>query len=104
MTKAELAKAIARTQDLNHKEAVRIVDAVLETISQSLTRGEKVELRGFGSFGIKRKAGRTARNPKTGTSVKVPAKVVATFKASKSFKKVLDNNAAKPETETGEKR
>ena len=90
MTKADLARAIAKTHDLNHREAIRVVDAVLETISAALTRGEKVELRGFGAFIAKSKPGRRARNPKTGAYVNVPAKVIATFITSKSFKKMLD--------------
>jgi len=69
---------------------VRVVDAILETISDALSEGEKVELRGFGSFTVKKRPGRTARNPKTGVKVYVPPKVTPAFKASKALKKLLD--------------
>ncbi len=90
MTKSELARAIARRNELNHKEAVQVIDAVLETIAAALSKGQKVELRGFGSFHLKKKFGRTARNPKTGERITVPSKVVAAFKTSKSFKRELE--------------
>lgn len=89
MTKADIARAIAKKNDLNQKEAVRVIDAVLEAITQALARNEKVELRGFGSFGTKRRGPRQARNPKTGVGVSVPAKAIATFKPSKAVKKLL---------------
>jgi len=90
MTKAELARAIATRNEMNHKEAVKVVDAILETVAAALAQGEKVELRGFGSFTIKKKYARSARNPKTGERIEVPPKTVALFKASKSFKRSLE--------------
>ena len=89
MTKADLARTIAKKYDLTQKEAIRVVDAILAIVSGALSRGEKVELRGFGSFGVKKRQSRAARNPKTGAGVIVPPKVVPAFKASKSLKKVL---------------
>jgi nucleoid DNA-binding protein len=89
MTKADLARAIAKEHNLTQKEAVRVIDAILETISETLTQGKKVELRGFGSFSVKRRPGRTARNPKTGERVYVSPKVSPTFKASKALKTLL---------------
>jgi DNA-binding protein HU-beta len=97
MTKADLARSIADKHNLTHKEAVNVVDAVLATITEALAKGEKVELRGFGSFTVKNRAARTARNPKTGEHVYVPAKTTPAFKASKALKKLLDNW---PEVET----
>jgi nucleoid DNA-binding protein len=90
MTKADLARSIAKKHNLTQKEAVRVVDAILDTISDALSQGEKVELRGFGSFTVKTRPGRTARNPKTGESVYVPPKVSPAFKGSKALKKLLD--------------
>ena len=90
MTKAELAQAIARKHELTHKEAVKVVDTILNAIINSLAKGEKVELRGFGSFIARRKAGRIARNPKTGEPVTVPARIVPAFKTSRTFKELLD--------------
>lgn len=92
MTKADIARVIAKKNDLNQKEAVRVVDAVLEAITQALARNDKVELRGFGSFSTKRRGPRQARNPKTGTGVNVPAKAVATFKPSKAVKRLLTSS------------
>jgi integration host factor beta subunit len=99
MTKADLARSIGKQHNLTQKEAVRVVDAILETISDALADGEKVELRGFGSFTVKKRPGRTARNPKTGDKVYVPAKVTPAFKASKALKKLLDETdvAVEPE-------
>jgi integration host factor beta subunit len=99
MTKADLARSIGKQHNLTQKEAVRVVDAILETISDALADGEKVELRGFGSFTVKKRPGRTARNPKTGDKVYVPAKVTPAFKASKALKKLLDETDVAVETE-----
>jgi nucleoid DNA-binding protein len=90
MTKADLARSIGKQHNLTQKEAVRVIDAILETISDALTEGEKVELRGFGSFTVKKRPGRTARNPKTGDKVYVAPKATPAFKASKALKKLLD--------------
>ena len=89
MTKADLARSIAKKHNLTQKEAVSVVDAVLETITDALAQGDKVELRGFGSFAVKNRPARTARNPKTGERVSVPPKVTPAFKASKALKKLL---------------
>ena len=99
MTKADLARSIGKQHNLTQKEAVRVVDAILETISDALAEGEKVELRGFGSFNVKKRPGRMARNPKTGDKVYVPAKVTPAFKASKALKKLLDETDVSKETE-----
>ncbi len=89
MTKADVARTIAKKYDLTHKEAIQVVDAILEIVSRAIAQGKKVELRGFGSFGAKKRRGRNARNPKTGATVKVPPKAVPTFRASKTLKKML---------------
>lgn len=98
MTKADLARSIGKQHNLTQKEAVRVVDAILETVSDALAEGEKVELRGFGSFTVKKRPGRTARNPKTGEKVYVPAKATPAFKASKALKKLLDETDVAEET------
>jgi len=94
MTKADLARSIAHKHNLTQKEAVRVVDAILDTISEALAEGRKVELRGFGSFTVKKRPGRNARNPKTGDRVYVPPKATPAFKASKALKNLLDEPAA----------
>lgn len=89
MTKADLAKKVANTHNLTQKEALAVINAILDTITGSLAKGDKVELRGFGSFYTKDRNSRTARNPKTGEKVHVPAKRVPSFKASKSLKELV---------------
>ncbi len=89
MTKADLAKAIAKKHKLTQKEAILIIDVILDTITESLVAGEKVELRGFGNFFTKIRAARIARNPKTGEKVSVPEKRIPAFKASKALKDEL---------------
>lgn len=101
MTKADLARSIAKKHNLTQKEAVSVVDAVLETITDALAHGDKVELRGFGSFAVKNRPARTARNPKTGESVYVAPKVTPAFKASKALKKLLDEGPYEEETAPG---
>ena len=89
MTKGDLAKRVANTHNLTQKEALAVINAILDTITGSLAKGGKVELRGFGSFYTKDRESRTARNPKTGEKVFVPAKRVPGFKASKSLKELV---------------
>ncbi len=93
MTKADLAKAIAKKHKLTQKEAILIIDVILDTIIESLVEGDKVELRGFGNFYTKTRAARTARNPKTGEQVFVPEKKIPAFKASKALKDELAEKA-----------
>ncbi|MCP4231381.1 MAG: integration host factor subunit beta [bacterium] len=89
MTKADLAKAIAKKHNLTQKEAIIIINAILDTITESLVNDDKVELRGFGNFFTKTRKARMARNPKTGEQVYVPEKRIPAFKASKALKNEL---------------
>ena len=87
MTKAELIEALVDQIDrLTKKEAEMIVNVVLKSIADSLGNGNKVELRGFGSFKIKERRAREGRNPKTGEKVHVEAKRVPYFKAGKELR------------------
>ncbi len=86
MVKAELISRISHELNLSKKEVALIVNTVFETISQSLIQGDKVEIRGFGSFRTKERKERLGRNPRTGEPVKVPAKRVPYFKAGKDLK------------------
>lgn len=90
MTKAELVEEVASQSELTKKDAEVIVQTVLDSITQSLQRGEKIELRGFGSFRIRRRSARQGRNPKTGTGVVVPAKKVPYFKPGKELKDLIN--------------
>ncbi|HSR69442.1 MAG TPA: integration host factor subunit beta [Acidobacteriota bacterium] len=91
MTKAELVDAVAKNSDLSKKDAEVIVQTVLDSIVHSLKSGEKVELRGFGSFRLRERASRQGRNPKTGEKVFVPAKKVPYFKPGKDLKELIND-------------
>ena len=91
MTKAELVDAVAKKSELSKKDAEVIVQAVLDSIIDSLQGGEKVELRGFGSFRLRERASRQGRNPKTGEKVFVPAKKVPYFKPGKELKELINS-------------
>ncbi|MCH2411208.1 integration host factor subunit beta [Myxococcota bacterium] len=91
MTKAELVDEVSQNSDLNKKDAEVIVQTVLDSITDSLKAGEKVELRGFGSFRLRDRAPRLGRNPKTGEQVHVPAKRVPYFKPGKDLKSLINS-------------
>lgn len=86
MTKAELVAQVADEVLVTRREADKIVDTALNSIVESLKRGEKVEIRGFGSFRTRTRKERTGRNPKSGNTVVVPPKTVPFFKPSKSLR------------------
>jgi integration host factor subunit beta len=90
MTKAELVDEVGREATLTRKHSEVIVDAVFSTIVEALQRGDKIELRGFGSFRVRRRGSRTGRNPKTGQGVVVPAKKVPYFKPGKELRELLN--------------
>ena len=90
MTKAELVEQVSSQADLTKKDAEVIVQTVLDSITESLQRGEKIELRGFGSFRIRSRSSRQGRNPKTGSGVSVPAKKVPYFKPGKELKELIN--------------
>ncbi len=91
MTKAELVDGVSRSSGLSKKDAEVIVQTVLDSIIDSLQRGEKVELRGFGSFRLRERSPRQGRNPKTGERVQVPAKKVPYFKPGKELKELINS-------------
>lgn len=90
MTKAELVDLITGTTGMNRRDTVTVVNLIMENIGQALAGGDKVELRGFGSFKVKSRRSRLARNPRTGDAVDVPAKRVPYFKASSELKDRLN--------------
>lgn len=92
MTKAELVEIISQETGVNKKDTGLVVNLIMENIGQALVDGDKVELRGFGSFKVKTRRSRLARNPRTGDSVEVPAKRVPYFKASNELKGRLNNS------------
>ena len=90
MTKAELVDEVAQVSDLTRKHSEVIVEAVFSSIVGALQKGDKIELRGFGSFRIRRRDSRTGRNPKTGAGVMVPAKKVPHFKPGKELRELIN--------------
>ena len=92
MTKAGLVEEVARVADLTKKHSEVIVDAVVQSIIDALHRGEKIELRGFGSFRLRRREPRKGRNPKTGDRVDVPSKRVPYFKPGKELKDLINSD------------
>ena len=91
MTKAELIDEVSRAE-LSRKHTEVIVDAVFSSILEALKDGDKVELRGFGSFRLRRRSSRTGRNPKTGAGVVVPPKKVPHFKPGKELRELINQD------------
>jgi integration host factor subunit beta len=91
MTKAELVEKVADKIQLTKKQTETIVNILLNSITEALSEGDKVELRGFGSFRIRKRNPREGRNPKTGDTVQIPAKRVPFFKAGKELREMVDD-------------
>ncbi len=89
LTKAELIEAVAAITGMLKKDADTVVNAMFETMVESLRDGSKIEIRGFGSFRLRDRQARIGRNPRTGVEVDVPAKRVCYFKPGKTLKQIL---------------
>ncbi len=93
MTKSGLIEKITESiKDLTRKQTEIIVDTVFDSMKEALSRGEKVEIRGFGNFRLKKRRPRKARNPKTGEGVEVPPKSVVYFKVGKDLRESINRN------------
>ena len=92
MTKADLVERVAREADMTKKDAEQLVEIIFDSITDTLNKGEKIELRGFGSFRVRERNSRKGRNPKTGDSVSIPAKRVAYFKPGKELKELINQS------------
>ena len=86
MTKSELVSAVAEKAGIRKKDAEASLNAFISVVTETLKKGDKVEIRGFGTFLMKERAPRTARNPRTGEKVDVPAKLSPAFKPGKDLK------------------
>ena len=91
LTKADLIEEILRITELPRKESETIVETIFDSIIGSLQKGQKIEIRGFGSFRTRERRGRIGRNPKTGAKVEVPAKKIPFFKPSKELKDFVNS-------------
>jgi integration host factor subunit beta len=96
MTKAELVEEVSKVSDLTKKHSEVIVETVFKSIIDALQRGEKIELRGFGSFRLRQREPRKGRNPKTGARVDVPPKRVPYFKPGKELKDLINRETETP--------
>jgi integration host factor subunit beta len=94
MTKADLVDQVVALGDLTRRDSETIVDTMFEAVCDALKSGDKVEIRGFGSFRTRQRQPRTGRNPKTGASVAVPAKRVPFFKPSKDLRDLVNPEEA----------
>jgi integration host factor subunit beta len=92
LTKADLIEEVLRVTELPRKESETIVETIFDSIIGALQKGEKIEIRGFGSFRTRERRGRVGRNPKTGEKVEVPAKKIPFFKPSKELKDFVNTS------------
>ena len=105
MTKADLVEEVIRVAGLSKKDAESVVNTVFNQILEALRSDDKIELRGFGSFRVRRRRSRQGRNPKTGDRVDVPSKRIPYFKPGKELRDLIngqdDADAPVSEPETG---
>ncbi|MBN4076384.1 integration host factor subunit beta [Gemmatimonas aurantiaca] len=104
MTKADLVEKVAERTGLTRTDVAVVVDSFLDTVKKTLEGGNNIEIRGFGTFKIKLRKSRKARNPRTGEVVPVPDRKVPVFKPSNDFKNMitklpLDSDTVQGETE-----
>ncbi|MGA9364465.1 MAG: HU family DNA-binding protein [Bacteroidota bacterium] len=98
MTKADIVDVIASATGLTKVETEAVVDGFISTVINSLKEGKNIEIRGFGSFKVKKRRGRMARNPRTGEQVRVEEHYVPLFKVSKELKALVNENLSKMPT------
>jgi integration host factor subunit beta len=91
MTKAELIEEVSNVVEMTRKDSETIVETIFDSIVNSLHKGEKIEIRGFGSFRTRQRQPRVGRNPKTGSRVEVPSKRIPFFKPSKELRDLVNH-------------
>ncbi len=99
MTRADLIEEVSRVVEIPRREAEVVVDTMLRTMVQALRAGDKVEIRGFGRFDTRQRAGRMGRNPKSGQAVAVPPKRIPFFKPGKEVRELI--NSSGPDGDLG---
>ncbi len=90
MNKSELIAAIAAKTDLTKKDAEKALGAFIDTVTDQLKKGNKIQLVGFGTFEVSKRAARTGKNPQTGAEIKIPASKAPKFKAGKALKDAVN--------------
>ena len=98
MNRSDVISVLKEEARLSRKEAERVTDAFFSAIEETLIKGERVEIRGFGSFTVKRYKSYTGRNPKTGEPISVPEKKLPFFKVGKELKEMVNNNPPSDES------
>ena len=96
VNKSELVQTVAARLNADHKSTAAILDAILDEVSRALVKGERVTLVGFGTFEKRARAARTARNPRTGATIKLKKTSVPAFKAGAAFKQVVSGEKKLP--------
>ena len=89
MNKTELIAAVAEKTGMTKKDAERVINATVDTITETLVKGEKVAMSGFGIFEVKAREARVGRNPRTKETIQIPATKTPVFKASKALKDIV---------------
>src|SRR5262245_16379821 len=100
MTKADLVEEISGTTGVSKNHTAIIVDGLIDAVCRALSEGKHLEIRGFGTFKVRERRARRARNPRSGTEVMVPAKLVPVFKPSKELRSTITSPAETPEPVT----
>ncbi len=90
MNKTELIDTVAQKAEISKADAQRALDAITDTIQTQLTKGDSVQILGFGSFATSERSGRTGRNPQTGETIEIPARRTPQFKAGKALKEAVN--------------
>jgi integration host factor subunit beta len=93
MTKTEVIEEVSRAVEMTRKDSEVIVEVIFNSVVRALRDGERIEIRGFGSFRTRQRQARVGRNPKTGARVEVPAKRVPSFKPSKELKDLVNTDS-----------
>jgi len=101
VTKADLIEEVSRVVEMTRKDSEVIVEAIFDSVVRSLRTGDKIEIRGFGSFRTRQRQPPVGRNPKTGSRVEVPSKRIPYFKPTKELKDLVNESKAEPEPEPG---
>ncbi len=101
MTKADLVEQIAQQTGVSRNHTAIIVDGMLDSVCKALSEGKHLEIRGFGTFKVRERRARRARNPRSGTEVLVPAKLVPVFKPSRELKALVLETESQEQTVAG---
>jgi DNA-binding protein HU-beta len=92
MNKTELVNQVAEKSELSKKDAAKAVDALFHTISETLAKGDKIQVLGFGNFEVRERSARKGRNPQTGEEIDIAASKVPAFSPGKSLKEIVKNS------------